>query len=316
MGRTSDTRMRTREAAANLVAEGRSPHELTVDLIHAEIRQGSRTTINDELKLWKGEQAKFHALHGEIPPVVAQAMTSLWVLAVEEGEKTFEQQRESIEAERDAAVQQAQTLESALAGERDRMAGLEAQWQAQKVVGERLREELLQLHGNLEAAQSRQEALEQQWVQAQAEARQQLADERAAAEVRLTALQASMVAQEREFRAEIDKATERLEGVRKHVMLQVADAREETRQAQALLAKTREQAERLQREREDGMQQLATVQGRLEAELAQSGILERRALVAEQRLEEWLKATNKPARLIRKTPARPSAIQHRSGGRD
>jgi hypothetical protein len=41
-----------------LVASGRPAHELTVDLIYAEIRQGSRTTINDELKLWKDEQAR------------------------------------------------------------------------------------------------------------------------------------------------------------------------------------------------------------------------------------------------------------------
>ena len=45
-----------------LVASGRPAHELTVDLIYAEIRQGSRTTINDELKLWKDEQTRNDAL--------------------------------------------------------------------------------------------------------------------------------------------------------------------------------------------------------------------------------------------------------------
>lgn len=48
-----------------LVFQGRHPHEITIDLISAEIRQGSRTTINDEL-----------------PPVVADTMGSLWVVAV------------------------------------------------------------------------------------------------------------------------------------------------------------------------------------------------------------------------------------------
>lgn len=33
----------TREAAARLVAAGRRSHDLTVDLIYAEIKQGSRT---------------------------------------------------------------------------------------------------------------------------------------------------------------------------------------------------------------------------------------------------------------------------------
>lgn len=42
----------TREAAVCLVAASRLPYELTVDLIYAGIRQGSRTMINDELKLW------------------------------------------------------------------------------------------------------------------------------------------------------------------------------------------------------------------------------------------------------------------------
>ena len=51
MTRTSDTRLRTREAASKIVASGRPAHAITVDLIYAEIRQGSRTTINDELKL-------------------------------------------------------------------------------------------------------------------------------------------------------------------------------------------------------------------------------------------------------------------------
>ncbi len=89
MSRVSDTRIRTREAAARLVAAGRRPHELTVDLIYAEIRQGSRTTINDELKLWKDEQAKVDALSAALPPSVANAMMAAWAVAVEHGEKGF-----------------------------------------------------------------------------------------------------------------------------------------------------------------------------------------------------------------------------------
>ena len=74
MSRVSDTRLRTREAAAQLVSTGRRSHDLTVDLIYAEIKQGSRTTINDELKLWKDEQAKADALTAALPPAVASAM--------------------------------------------------------------------------------------------------------------------------------------------------------------------------------------------------------------------------------------------------
>ena len=94
MSRVSDTRLRTREAAARLVAAGRRPHALTVDLIYAEIRQGSRTTINDELKLWKDEQAKLDALSAVLPPAVANAMRAAWAVAIEHGEQAFEQRRE------------------------------------------------------------------------------------------------------------------------------------------------------------------------------------------------------------------------------
>lgn len=90
MSRVSDTRIRTREAAARLVAAGRLPHELTVDLIYAEIRQGSRTTINDELKQWKDEKTRVDALSRQLPPAVADAMLAAWAVAVEHGEKVYD----------------------------------------------------------------------------------------------------------------------------------------------------------------------------------------------------------------------------------
>jgi hypothetical protein len=108
MSRVSDTRLRTREAAARLVAAGRRPHALTVDLIYAEIRQGSRTTINDELKLWKDEQAKLDALSAALPPAVASAMRAAWAVAIEQGEKAFEQRREEVEGELSKTLQQAE----------------------------------------------------------------------------------------------------------------------------------------------------------------------------------------------------------------
>lgn len=56
-----------------------------VELIYAEIKQDSRTTINDELKLWKDKQAKADALTAALPPAVASAMLNVWALAVEHG---------------------------------------------------------------------------------------------------------------------------------------------------------------------------------------------------------------------------------------
>src|SRR3546814_6347214 len=82
-----------------LVAGAKRPHEITVDQIYAVIQQGSRTTINDELKLWKDERTKIDALSADLPPAVADAMRSLWVAAVEPGERAFTEQREAMEAE-------------------------------------------------------------------------------------------------------------------------------------------------------------------------------------------------------------------------
>ncbi|TAM53180.1 MAG: integrase [Paraburkholderia sp.] len=85
MSRISDTRLRTRDAAARLVvAAGRLPHELNVDLIYAEIRQGSRTTINDELKFWKDEQARNNALVAALPAPAANAMEAQMRMLLEQ----------------------------------------------------------------------------------------------------------------------------------------------------------------------------------------------------------------------------------------
>lgn len=106
MSRVSDTRQRTREAATQLVARGKRPHEITVDQIYAVIQQGSRTTINDELKQWKDERTKVDALGADLPAAVADAMRALWVAAVEQGEAVFADQRGILETTLAEAEQQ------------------------------------------------------------------------------------------------------------------------------------------------------------------------------------------------------------------
>ncbi|TAN24944.1 MAG: integrase, partial [Castellaniella sp.] len=106
MSRVSDTRQRTREAAAQLVVGGKRPHEITVDQIYTAIQQGSRTTINDELKLWKDERTKADALGADLPAAVADAMRTLWVSAVEQGEAVFAEQRGALETALAEAEQQ------------------------------------------------------------------------------------------------------------------------------------------------------------------------------------------------------------------
>lgn len=328
MSRVSNTRFRTREAAARLVAAGRRPHELTVDLIYAEIRQGSRTTINDELKLWKDEQAKADALSAALPPAVANAMMATWAAAIEHGEKAFEERREEVEGELATALQRAQALETSLAGQQEEASALRAQLESRQAEVDGLRSEASSARAATEAAQARALALEQQLDASRVEAEQRLASAKDEHQQRVAELQAAMAAQEQVFRAEIDKATERLEGVQKHVMLQVNEAREATKRAEALLAKSNQKNEvlsaeaqqlrtklasqtqendRAQRdlvrisqeadhsrtERESLIQQLAMLTGKLDAQAGQIESLERRAVGAETRLEEALKRPTK-----------------------
>jgi len=161
MSRVSDTRLRTREAAARLVATGRRPHELTVDSIYAEIKQGSRTTINDELKLWKEEQAKADALTAALPPAVANAMINIWAVAVEHGEKVFDQHRDELETQLTQATARIESVESEKNRQDQQIEGLQADVaMGQSELGA-LRELLSTERTAKEAAASRASALEQ-----------------------------------------------------------------------------------------------------------------------------------------------------------
>lgn len=309
MSRVSDTRLRTREAAANLVIAGRRPHDLTVDLIYAEIKQGSRTTINDELKLWKDEQAKSDALTAALPPVVANAMLNIWAVAVEHGEKVFGQRREEVETQLAQATARIESLESEKA---------------------QLTKMLSSERATKEATMARASALEQQLESAKTNSEQASSTRKAEHQQHVEKLQAALVAQEAAFRQEIDKATERLEGVQKHVLLQVSEARESQKRAEAQLSKANQKNEQLstevqqlrwqvasftqmseraqadlgqshdeknqlRAERESLIQQVAGATGKLGALGEQIESLERRAVGAETRLEEALKRppTNK-----------------------
>lgn len=330
MSRVSDTRLRTREAAANLVIAGRRPHDLTVDLIYAEIKQGSRTTINDELKLWKDEQAKSDALTAALPPVVANAMLNIWAVAVEHGEKVFGQRREEVETQLAQATARIESLESEKAQLTKRIEDLQADVALGQSERNALREMLSSERATKEATMARASALEQQLESAKTNSEQASSTRKAEHQQHVEKLQAALVAQEAAFRQEIDKATERLEGVQKHVLLQVSEARESQKRAEAQLSKANQKNEQLstevqqlrwqvasftqmseraqadlgqshdeknqlRAERESLIQQVAGATGKLGALGEQIESLERRAVGAETRLEEALKRppTNK-----------------------
>lgn len=245
MSRISDTRIRAREAAARLVNSGRLPYELTVDLIYAEIRQGSRTTINDELKLWKDEQARNDALAAALPPAVASAMLSVWALAVQQGEQVFAQRGDELEAEAAVAITRVGTLETAnaeLQGEARTVRGQLDDHQARLAA-------VLAEHGQAQAGRDAAlrlaEAAEAERDVVRAQSGQALRDLRSAHLREMEALRATHAEREAALRAEVGQATARLEGVQKRVMLQTEEARDAQRRAEAALAKTRQRNEQL-----------------------------------------------------------------------
>ncbi len=258
MTRTSDTRSRTREAASKIVAGGRPAHAITVDLIYAEIRQGSRTTINDELKLWKDEQVKVDALSAALPPAVANAMLATWAVAVEHGEQAFDGRRSEVEGELAQAVSRAEAAEATQASQQAELAALRAQLEDARRDTLVAREET---RGEREAKASALEKLDALALRLAAdadEAARRLDGLRDSYEQRLQQQREAHAAAEASFREELARATERLEGVQRHVMLQVSEAREAQKRAEDQLAKAVQRGERLGTELEGLRAQTAT----------------------------------------------------------
>jgi chromosome segregation ATPase len=248
MGRSSDTRQRTREAAADLVAQGHRPYEITVDLIYAEIQQGSRTTINDELKLWKEEKAQADALEADLPPVIADSMRSLWVLAVAHGERMFEQRRAELEAQLATVHEHLATAESTrqqLEATQERLS------QQVSTLGEQLAEVRQQLGVETAAkneALSHAHALQQELTAVRLDSARQLESVRREQEKQATDFQQAITARDAAFRAELDTATQRLESAQAHMLQQIDDARQGQRRAETHAAKTQQQRDQLQSE--------------------------------------------------------------------
>jgi chromosome segregation ATPase len=245
MSRISDTRLRTRETASRLVAAGKRPHELTVDLIYAEIRQGSRTTINDELKQWKDEKTRSDALASQLPPVVADAMLGIWTVAVEHGEKVYDARVAELE----------QTTAQAEARARDAVdarAATEETLRLREVELGALGEQIAALKQQLDAAQARAEEANKraETLEAQRNAEREIADtrlreQRTEHEKAIAELRASREARDAAFQSELDKATQRMEGVQKHMMQQISEAREERKRADTLAASLQQRNETL-----------------------------------------------------------------------
>ncbi|UIF88960.1 DNA-binding protein [Cupriavidus sp. UYPR2.512] len=245
MSRITDTRLRTREAAARLVAAGRRPHQVTVDLIYAEIRQGSRTTINDELKLWKDEQTRNDALSEALPPAVANAMMSIWALAIEHGEQVFAVRGEDLETEAVAATTRADALATTNAGLQAEVQTLRGQIDDQQGRLAATTAELARVQAERDTATHQAQAAAAERDVLRANADTALRELQFAHARELESRQAARTEHDAAMRAEVDQATARLEGVQKRVMLQADEAREAQRRAEAALSKTQQRNEQL-----------------------------------------------------------------------
>lgn len=246
MSRVSDTRQRTREAAAALVAGGKRPYELTVDLIYAAIQQGSRTTINDELKLWKDERAKADALGADLPPTIADAMRTLWVAAVEQGEQVFGAHRQALESD----LAELQRVHDDVVIERD----------TALATTDQLRNEVSQLNGQRAELQQQLaseteakrdalgqvQALQQEVTAVRAYMAQQLEAARQNHDRLTTEFQATIAARDAAFQAERDKANDRVEAAQTRMLQETDAAREGLRQSEQQLAKLRQRSEEQQ----------------------------------------------------------------------
>lgn len=263
MARHSDTREKTREAAALLVKDGFRPDEVTVDRIYGEIGQGSRTTINDELKRWKDEQFKLNSLGATVPPEVLAAVTSLWALAVDHGERTFDQRRRALETER-AELQAANVrLESSLVQEQGAHTTTRGHADTLAQENRDLRDQLSSAQATAAAAQRRIAELEAEVVRVRADSDAMLAKVREGHAEQQSAWAKRIADQEQAFRTEIDKTIERLEGVQRRVLLQVDEAREETKQVAAELASARQRYDQVAAEAHDRLSKISSLSAEL-----------------------------------------------------
>ena len=346
MSRISDTRFRTREAAARLVTDGRQTHEVTVDLIYAEIRQGSRTTINDELKLWKDEQTKVDALRAALPRPVADAMLTAWAMAVEHGEKAFSKRSEEIEQELVQTQERTEKLAAELAELQKEKVALQGELDHSGNELNSIRQEASSERCAKDNAQARLDILEKEVDAAREGAAKTVLEMKLECQARVEALKENVSAEEGKFRTEITRATEHLETIRKQVVQQVSVAQKAKEEVELCLeialqenaqlsaevqrlrtdlalqfelreqmseanAKNESNLERLSTEGDAIVRELAIASGRLSAQAKQIESLEGRALSAESRLEKEMdRRAVKPRRSTKPQRSRSQADSH------
>ncbi|MCY1298736.1 hypothetical protein D9M70_482350 [compost metagenome] len=180
-----------------------------------------------------------------LPPAVANAMISAWAVAVEHGERVFAERHEEMEAELATAVERAEALAVANEGLQGEVRALHIQLDERQAAADRSLSELAGERAAKEAALGQLQNVEKALASQRDEATQVLAEAKRDSARELQDLRAALAEREASAWAEIDKTTERLEGVQKHVMLQANEAKEAQRRAETTLTKVQQRNEQL-----------------------------------------------------------------------
>jgi hypothetical protein len=161
MPRTTTTRRKTREIAEQKLQNGVDLSKITVDLVLSEIRQGSRTTINDELTRWKQDQLNVLGLLLEIPTEVRNSISETWaalrdsiVSKVKSSYTTLEHEVVATRTLNSRLVADADHLQHKLEEcmrEVDSLRTLNAELQEQVAFERKKRDLLIEKHSSLEA---------------------------------------------------------------------------------------------------------------------------------------------------------------------
>jgi chromosome segregation ATPase len=244
MVRLPNTRELTRQAADELLAKDPplAPEKITVDKIYAVIQQGSRTTINDELKAWRADKLK---------PEIPKELLDLWSDAVQRAKEVFAQDRERMEAEVAEANRQADELRTENEGLHREAESREARFKEKSNEAENLRMELTatksEAERNREIARVNQEAAECALAATRDRAE---AAERAAREVaeNLAAQRLEHARLEAELRQEFRNASDRQIALVDKVRLDLAQSVAASKELENHLGATRAQSENLSRE--------------------------------------------------------------------
>lgn len=107
------TRNAARRMADALLLEGIEPTTL---IVRERLGRGSNSTISSTLKAWRQERGiaegsgaltglTIHPALGTLPPPLAEAMSQLWVLAVNEAQQALAGERRALSQEKEAMLQ-------------------------------------------------------------------------------------------------------------------------------------------------------------------------------------------------------------------